>query len=82
MAGPFSAANRIRIAMVPVVHRLRLAQFPADREDAHALSRLDRSNRLCGRGADDLAGSADGHLMPTRKNQPPPDLRYFKQTQK
>jgi hypothetical protein len=22
--------------------------------------------------------SADGHLMPTKKNQPPPDLRYFK----
>jgi len=26
--------------------------------------------------------SADGFLMPTRKDQPPPDLRYFKQTQK
>ena len=26
--------------------------------------------------------SADGRLMPTRKDQPPPDLRYFKQTQK
>ena len=26
--------------------------------------------------------SADGFLMPTKKNQPPPDLRYFKQTQK
>jgi hypothetical protein len=25
---------------------------------------------------------ADGELMPTRKNQPPPDLRHFKQTQK
>jgi hypothetical protein len=24
---------------------------------------------------------ADGLLMPTRKDQPPPDLRYFKQTQ-
>ena len=23
--------------------------------------------------------SADGHLMPTKKNQAPPDLRYFKQ---
>jgi hypothetical protein len=22
--------------------------------------------------------SADGMLMPVRKNQPPPDLRYFK----
>jgi hypothetical protein len=26
--------------------------------------------------------SADGHLMPARKDQPPPDLRYFKQTGK
>jgi hypothetical protein len=26
--------------------------------------------------------SADGLLMPARKDQPPPDLRYFKQTQK
>jgi hypothetical protein len=26
--------------------------------------------------------SAEGMLMPTRKDQPPPDLRYFKQTQK
>jgi hypothetical protein len=26
--------------------------------------------------------SADGLLMPTRKNQPPPDLRYFRQGQK
>jgi hypothetical protein len=24
--------------------------------------------------------AADGNLMPTRKDQPPPDLRYFKQT--
>ena len=26
--------------------------------------------------------SADGLLMPTRKDQPPPDLRYLKQTRK
>jgi hypothetical protein len=26
--------------------------------------------------------SADGLLMPTKKDQPPPDLRYFKRTQK
>jgi hypothetical protein len=26
--------------------------------------------------------SADGYLMPTKKDQAPPDLRYFKQTQK
>jgi hypothetical protein len=26
--------------------------------------------------------SADGLLMPVRKDQPPPDLRYFKQVPK
>ena len=25
--------------------------------------------------------AADGNLMPTRKDQPPPDLRYFKKAQ-
>jgi len=33
-------------------------------------------------GKDNYFLSADGLLMPTRKNQSPPDLRYFKQTQK
>jgi hypothetical protein len=28
-------------------------------------------------GNDDFFLSAEGLLMPTRKNQPPPDLRYF-----
>jgi hypothetical protein len=26
--------------------------------------------------------SGDGNLMPVKKDQPPPDLRYFKQTSK
>jgi hypothetical protein len=26
--------------------------------------------------------NADGNLMPTRKEQPPPDLRYFDQSQR
>jgi hypothetical protein len=33
-------------------------------------------------GGDNYFLSADGLLMPTRKDQPPPDLRYFRQTQK
>lgn len=33
-------------------------------------------------GKDAYFLSADGLLMPTRKDQPPPDLRYFKQTRK
>jgi hypothetical protein len=31
---------------------------------------------------DDYFLSAEGYLMPTRKDQSPPDLRYFKQTRK
>jgi hypothetical protein len=33
-------------------------------------------------GNDDYFLNADGLLMPTRKDQAPPDLRYFKQTRK
>ena len=33
-------------------------------------------------GKDNYYLSADGFVMPARKDQPPPDLRYFKQTQK
>jgi hypothetical protein len=33
-------------------------------------------------GSDDYMLSADGLLMPTKKNQAPPDLRYFKQSGK
>ena len=32
-------------------------------------------------GNDNYCLSGDGMLMPTRKDQPPPDLRYFKRTQ-
>ena len=40
------------------------------------------NNSLTAVGKDSYYMSADGLLMPIRKNQPPPDLRYFKQTQK
>ena len=33
-------------------------------------------------GSDDFFLSADGLLMPTRKDQPPPDLRYFGQSRR
>jgi len=33
-------------------------------------------------GDDSYFLSADGHLMPTKKDQPPPDLKYFKPTAK
>jgi hypothetical protein len=31
-------------------------------------------------GAEDYFLSAEKHLMPTRKDQPPPDLKYFNQS--
>ena len=33
-------------------------------------------------GKDPFLLSADGYLMPTRKDQPPPDLKYFEQAKK
>jgi hypothetical protein len=33
-------------------------------------------------GKEDYLLSPNGYLMPAKKDQPPPDLRYFKQTQK
>jgi hypothetical protein len=35
-------------------------------------------NNHVGIGKENYFLSGDGHLMPTRKDQPPPDLRYFK----
>jgi hypothetical protein len=37
------------------------------------------NNNHVGIGGQNYMLSADGYLMPTRKNQSPPDLRYFKQ---
>ncbi len=39
-------------------------------------------NELIKIGKETYYRGADGNLMPTRKGQPPPDLRYFKQTRK
>jgi len=40
------------------------------------------NNSMIAIGKDMYYMSGDGKLMPVRKNQPPPDLQYFKQTQK
>jgi hypothetical protein len=39
-------------------------------------------NSMIAIGKESYFMSADGLLMPVRKDQPPPDLRYFKQTRK
>jgi hypothetical protein len=38
--------------------------------------------RISGFGSEAYYRSADGLLMPVRKEQPPPDLRYFPWAQK
>ena len=40
------------------------------------------NNALLRIGKDPYFLSADGLLMPARKDQPPPDLRYFKKAGK
>jgi hypothetical protein len=50
------------------------ARFPVWRESICA-----ENNQHVAVGKEDYFISADGLLMPTRKDQPPPDLRYFKQ---
>jgi hypothetical protein len=39
-------------------------------------------NELVAIGKETYFRDADGNLMPTRKKQPPPDLRFFKPTRK
>ena len=39
-------------------------------------------NQHVGIGKENYMLSADGLLMPARKNQAPPDLRYFQQIQR
>jgi hypothetical protein len=42
----------------------------------------NQRNSIIAIGKDSYYMSGDGFLMPVRKDQPPPDLRYFKQVQK
>jgi hypothetical protein len=50
-------------------------RFPDWPEDA-----CSSDNELIKIGTETYYRGADGNLMPTRKNQPPPDLRYFTQS--
>jgi hypothetical protein len=58
-------------------YRREAARFPKWREVVCA-----ESNLHVRVGKDDYFLSADGYLTPTRKDQPPPDLRYFDQPRK
>jgi hypothetical protein len=53
-------------------YRRAPSRFPDWPEDA-----CSGDNELIKIGTETYYRGADGNLMPTRKNQPPPDLRYF-----
>jgi hypothetical protein len=44
--------------------------------------RRSEDNRHVTIGTEDYFLSLDGYLMPAKKDQTPPDLKYFKQTKK
>jgi hypothetical protein len=56
--------------------------YRRDRNDVFVEDNCSENNNHVVIGKDNYFLSADGFLMPTRKDQAPPDLRYFKQTQK
>jgi hypothetical protein len=55
-----------------------------DGEISHALPKLARCNRVGGAVGvkENYYLSADGYLMPAKKGQAPPDLRYFNPSKK
>ncbi len=58
-------------------YRREPSRYPVWREVVCA-----ESNQHVRIGTDDYFLSAAGHLMPAKKDQPPPDLRYFNQSRK
>ena len=55
---------------------------PSFRADARTAERIKEVNPHVRIGNEDYMVGGDGLLMPSKKGQQPPDLKYFKQTQK
>ena len=55
--------------------------LPPREEPRLVRGELQENNTHVSIGNEDYVKSWDGLLMPARKDQAPPDLRYFKQTQ-
>jgi len=77
----------LRIEITSIDHALTrpwtvLKTFRRERKVVWAEYECSESNNHVMVGKEDYYLSADGYLMPTRKDQPPPDPRYFKQTRK
>jgi hypothetical protein len=56
--------------------------YRRDRNELWQDYNCDEANNHVVIGKENYFLSGDGYLMPTKKDQPPPDLRYFKQTRK
>jgi len=56
--------------------------YRRDRNELWQDYNCDEANNHVVIGKENYFLSGDGFLMPTKKEQPPPDLRYFKQTRK
>jgi hypothetical protein len=52
--------------------------YERDRHVVWLEDNCEENNNYVGIGGEYYFLSGDGYLMPTKKDQPPPDLRYFK----
>ena len=59
-----------------------IRNFKRERKVAWTENNCTEGNNHVVIGKENYFRSGDGYLMPARKDQPPPDLRYFKQSQK
>ena len=57
-----------------------IRNYKRERRDIWTENNCTEGNNHIAVGKENYYVSSEGHLMPTRKNQPPPDLMYFKQT--
>ncbi len=59
-----------------------MKNYRRDRKETWPEDNCSENNNHIEIGKEGYFLSADGYLMPTKKDQKPPDLRYFKQSQK
>ena len=59
-----------------------MKSFKRDHDPVWFQNHCSEDNRHVQIGNEDYFISLDGYLMPAKKNQEPPDLKYFKQTKK
>ncbi len=59
-----------------------MKNYRRDRKETWPEDNCSENNNHVEIGKEGYFLSADGYLMPTKKDQKPPDLRYFKQSQK